>query len=537
VPNADEVERNATPPQRTFSVGAALFVLTFALYAPTARFKFLGYDDYLYVGVPAVQQGLTWAGVRWSLGIGQGRIYFHPLAWVSHMLDAQLFGVERPGPHHLMNAVYHAVAAALLFVALRRLTGTFWRSAMVAALFAWHPLHVQSVAWVAERKDVLSGVTFALALIVYAWYARRPSVARYVAVVVSVAIALASKPTSVTLPCVMLLLDYWPLKRPAGWARLVGEKVPLLALSLAASVVSYKLQLYESAIRPVALISVHERLGNAAMSYVRYLYKTLVPIRLSVFDPYESWRAWQVIGAAAVVVAITLLALRDAKRRPYLIVGWFWFLGMMVPMIGLIQAGSQSVADRYTYLPLTGVFIAVVWLASEWARDEPRRRRTLAWIAGFVLACSAGVTLYQQQFWRDELTLFSRALEVTRENWLAHGFVAKNLAERDEDDLAAYHYRESLRIHPNYVEGHFNFANLLRRHEQFDAAAQHYRRVTELKPDMADGWNSLGAALASQGRLVEAEAAFARAASLAPERQDIAGNLARVRAAQAAPPI
>ena len=503
-------------------LGAGLFLATVLLYAPAARYDFIGYDDPEYVHKPIVARGVTLEGIRWTVGIGPGRHYWHPLAWMSHMLDVQLFGHDA-GAHHLVNAVLHAAAAVACFLVLRAMTGDVWPAALTAALFAWHPLHVGSVAWVSERKDVLSGLAFFATLGVYAWYAKRPGAARYAALLAATAVALSTKPMLVTLPCVMLLLDYWPLARRERWARLALEKLPLLALSAAASIASYQIQIYDHALRSAETHPIAIRAGNALVSYVRYLYLTAVPLKLSIFYPYHAPAAWQVAGAALVLVAITAAAVWQARRRPYVLVGWLWFLGMLVPVIGVIQSGSQSMADRYTYLPLVGVFVMIAWAL-------PYARRWTAVVAAAVLLACCAVSLYQIQFWRNDFTLFGRALAVTEKNHLAHGFVGKALAAQERDDEAFAHYQQALAINPDYWETYYNLGNLFLRNGRVPEAIDAYRRAVEIRPKLADAWNNLGIALASQEKLAEAEQSLLKAAEAAPNRADIAANLARVRA-------
>lgn len=500
---------------------AGLFVATVLLYAPTARFGFIGYDDPLYVHKDVIARGVTIEGIRWTLGIGPGRHYWHPLAWVSHMLDVQLFG-HHAGAHHLVNVVIHAAAAVVCFLVLRAMTGNVWAAALTAALFAWHPLHVGSVAWVSERKDVLAGLAFFITLGIYAWYARRPGVARYLGLFAATAVALATKPMLVTLPCVMLLLDHWPLARRASWTKLALEKLPLLALSAAASIASYQIQIHDQALRSAETHPMAIRAGNAIVSYVRYLYFTAVPLKLSIFYPYRAWAAWQVAAAAGVLVAITAVVLWQRRSRPYLVVGWLWFLGMLVPVIGIIQSGSQAMADRYTYLPLVGLFIMIAWAVSY-------TRRT-AIVAAIVLVACGAMTLYQLQFWRNDLALFGRALAVTENNHLAHGYVGKALAAQNRDEEAFAHYQRALAINPHYWEVYYNLGNLLLRAGRTQEAIDAYRRAVEIQPKLADAWNNLGIALATQGNYAEAEQSLINASAVAPGRADIAANLARVRA-------
>ena len=505
-------------------LSAGLFVATVLLYLPSVRYDYTGYDDFLYVDKEIITRGVTLDGARWAFTIGEGRHYWHPLAWMSHMLDAQLFG-RSPGAHHIVNAVIHAVAAVACFLVLYAMTANLWAAFVTAALFAWHPLHVGSVAWISERKDVLSGVAFFATLGVYTWYARRPGAGRYIAVFIATAIALSTKPMLVTLPCVMLLLDVWPLRRENSWTRFALEKLPLLALSAAVCVASYQIQIYDHSLRSAETHPIPLRLANAVVSYVRYLYFTLWPVKLSIFYPYRAWSTAQVTGAALVLIAITAVTLWQRRRRPHLLIGWLWFVGMMVPAIGIIQSGSQSMADRYTYLPLVGVFIMIAW-------SVPWQKRAASVVAAVVLAACIAMSLYQLQFWRNDLTLFGRAMAVTENNHLAHGYVGKALAAQNRDAEAMAQYARALELNPNYWEVHYNLGNLLLRAERTREAIEAYRRSVEVHPIYPDAWNNLGIALAMQKDYAEAERSFAKAAELAPQRADIAANLARVRAMQ-----
>jgi tetratricopeptide (TPR) repeat protein len=505
-------------------LSAGLFLATVLLYAPSVRYDYTGYDDFLYVDKEIITRGVTLDGVRWAFTIGQGRHYWHPLAWMSHMLDNQLFG-RSPGAHHIVNAVIHALAAVVCFVVFNAMTRNLWAAFVTAALFAWHPLHVGSVAWVSERKDVLSGLAFFATLGVYAWYARRPGIGRYVAVFVATAVALSTKPMLVTLPCVMLLLDVWPLRRETSWSRLALEKLPLLALSAAVCIASYQIQIYDHSLRSAETHPIALRLANAIVSYVRYLYFTVWPVKLSIFYPYRAWSAAQVAGAAVVLIAITAVALWQRRQRPHVLIGWLWFLGTMVPAIGIIQSGSQSMADRYTYLPLVGVFIMIAW-------SVPWHRPAASIAGGVVLAACCAMSLYQLQFWRNDLALFGRAMAVTENNHLAHGYVGKALAAEKRDTEAMAQYARALELNPSYWEVHYNRGNLLLRNGEVPQAIDAYRRSVEIHPIYPDAWNNLGIALARQGALAEAEQSLIKAAELAPERTDIAANLARVRAMQ-----
>ena len=495
------------------------------------RYAFVGYDDPLYVENAHARQGLSPGNIRWAFELGPGHAgNFHPLTWLSHMLDFSLAG-PRPGFHHAHNVLLHAAAAAALLLALYRATGALWPATVVAALFAWHPLHVQSVAWVAERKDVLSGLFFCLTLLAYVEYARRPSLRRYAIVFLLAAAAMLAKPMVVTLPAVLILLDYWPLgRRGVPWSRQLAEKLPLFAMSIAISVLTVLAQAQSGAIRTTENLPLSLRIANVPVSYARYLLRTAAPKDLAIFYPYVTWSLPIVICATLILLITTAIAIAQRRRRPYLIVGWLIFLGMLVPVIGIVQVGEQSIADRYTYLPLTGVFLMLCW-AAPWTRGS-------ALIAGVALAACFGATLYQLHFWKDDFTLFSRALEVTQDNYIAHGYVGKALAARSTGDAPAAlaHYDRAIEIKPTYWESHYNRGNLLLRAGRTGDAIEAYRRAVAIHPALADGWNNLGIALAMQGKDAEAEESFAKAAAAAPDRPGFAANLARIRARRASSP-
>jgi tetratricopeptide (TPR) repeat protein len=429
-------------------LGAALALLTLAAYLPTLHNGFVNLDDGLYVtGNPHVQQGITGAGVAWALTANVANNW-HPLTLLSHLLDCQLFGLDAAG-HHATSLLLHLANVVLLFAVLRRLTGAVWRSAAVAALFAVHPAHVESVAWVAERKDVLSALFWLLAMAAYGRYARRPSVGRYLPVALAMALGLAAKPMVVTLPFALLLLDIWPLERLGlGWKRLAVEKLPLLALSAASSLVTLHYQ--RTSLAPLGLDPWSLRLANAAVSYTAYLGKLLLPSNLAVFYPIPlAIPAWKVAGAVALLAILTALAVRTARKAPWLLVGWLWFLGTLVPVIGLVQVGRQAMADRYTYIPSIGLFVAIVWGIAGLVGE---RRAVLATAAAVVIALLVAGTWMQAGTWRDSVTLYRHALAVTPDNYLAHLGLAKALVAKGDGAGAAEQYRAALALRPGLIE-------------------------------------------------------------------------------------
>ncbi len=412
------------------AVSALLVVLAFAVYGRVAGHEFLNYDDDRYVvDNPMVNEGFTADGVARAFTESVAANW-HPVTWLSHMLDVELFGVAS-GPHHLMNVLLHALNAVLLFLLLRRTTGAHGAAATVAAVFAVHPVHVESVAWLAERKDVLS-MLFAL-LAMHAWVAwtRAPSVGRYVVAAALLALGLMAKPMLVTLPFVLLLLDVWPLRRgERGWRRLVVEKLPLFGLVAASMAATVWAQRAGGAVQGLSTLTLGERLANAVTSYAAYLGKAVWPVELPFFYPYDRGvQAGAAVAAAALLIGLTAVAWIGRRARPWMLVGWLWYLGTLVPVIGVVQVGSQSMANRYTYLPLVGVVFAVVYTLRE--RLAPR---AAAAIAAAVVAGLAGVSVWQVGFWKDGPTLYARALAVTEGNFVAlHNL---GVLDKEASDLA-----------------------------------------------------------------------------------------------------
>jgi tetratricopeptide (TPR) repeat protein len=502
--------------------------LVAAVYGQVGAFAFVNLDDQQYVTAnPEVLRGLGWDGLAWAFG-GFHAANWHPLTWLSHMADVSLFGADA-GWHHLVNVALHALNSVLLLSFLRRTTGATWRSAAVAALFAIHPLHVESVAWISERKDVLSGVFFFLALHAWVSYARRPGVLRYLAVAGLLVLGLLAKPMLVTLPFVLLLVDAWPLGRVEGvgaslarrLAPLVVEKLPLLAIAAAASVVTWLAQAAGQTTVALDTVPLAARVANALASYVLYLVRTVWPSGLAAFYPHPALAgggipAWKTAGAAVLLAAITALAVRERSRRPYLPWGWLWFLGTLVPVIGLAQVGEQGLADRYTYLPLVGVLVAVAWGASE-VVERLRPRRAGVWAAAvLVIAALAGAAFRQVGTWRDSLALHRRALAVTERNWIAWNGLGDALSDAGRPDEAIEAYREALRIRPRLASA---WNGLGAAHGMLGAHAQAIAPLEEalrIQPRYADAWYNLGTAYGSAGQHARAAECFRSAVSIRP---------------------
>ena len=489
-----------------------LAAVTLGVYAQVTGFDFLNYDDPIYVdNNPIVRGGLTAKGIAWAFGSFYAANWF-PLTWLSHMADCQWFGM-RAGWHHLSSVFLHTAASLLLFAALKRLTGARWPSAFVAFVFALHPLHVESVAWVAERKDVLCAFFWFLTLYLYAAYARRPNLSSYLLVLGAFTLGLLSKSMIVTLPFVLLLLDYWPLRRALRPA-LIREKLPLFALSAASAVVTFLAQQHGSAVRSLTNISLGLRIENAVVAYAAYIRRMFWPVDLAVFYPYRfGIPVWEIAISAALLISITILVIRQSPPRPYLAVGWLWYLGTLVPVIGLVQVGAQSSADRYTYIPLVGLAIMLAWGGADLLRRQLQLRTALAVSA--IVVCIV-MTRLLLPYWTDSATLFQRAADVTSGNYLAHNNLAEYYLDHNQIQLAALHVQAALRIRPAYPEAHANFALIYQRVGRAVDAEREFDEAIRLRPNDPAMRRSFGFLLLSRGRLADAIQQFRAEAQLAP---------------------
>ncbi|HEC17229.1 MAG TPA: tetratricopeptide repeat protein [Sedimenticola sp.] len=515
----------ATPYRKYHGALAALFLAlaVITVYWQTGRFEFIDWDDELYVTANRhVQAGLTLEGLRWAFTTFHATNW-HPLTWLSHMLDVQLFGLDA-GRHHLTNVLLHLGNTLLLFFVLRRMTGAMWRSAFVAALFGLHPLHVESVAWVAERKDVLSTFFGMLTLYAYARYAERPGLGRYLPVVLFFTLGLMSKPMLVTLPFLLLMLDYWPLGRLCGGspqglpvARLLVEKIPLFALTAASCVITFIAQKSGGAVTALSGAPVHEgghavtyyvgvgeRISNALVSYACYLGKMIYPRDLAFFYPFrEAVPGWQAAGAGLLIGVVSLTALYAIRRAPCFFVGWFWFLGTLVPVIGLVQVGWQSMADRYTYVPLIGLFIVIAWGAPELLRRRPGWKKGMA-AAGLALVAAAMVlSLQQVRYWKDSITLYRHAVEATPDSGFAHFKLGTALAEQGALEQSLGHFREALRIQPYDIRARYNLGLALFQLKRFDKAIEQFAETLRIYPSFEPAQRRLNMARAMLERAAE----------------------------------
>jgi tetratricopeptide (TPR) repeat protein len=536
--------------ERPAWIALALIVLSVVVYSPLAHFDFVKWDDPQYVtDNPTVLAGLTWHGVAWAFTTSHGP-YWHPLTWLSHMLDVQLFGLDAGG-HHLTNVAIHIATTLVLFALLRRPTGAVWRSVFVAALFAVHPLHVESVAWIAERKDVLSALFWMLTLGAYGWYAARPGISRYVAVMLLFACALMAKPMVVTLPFALLLVDVWPLERAAidrtaGWRRLVVEKLPLVALASAIGVATVVVQRGQGALPGLETYPLGLRTANALISYVAYIGLMIWPVHLAALYPYPAAMpaSWAIAGAASILIGISAAAIRAVRRHPYFLVGWLWYLVTLAPVIGLIQSGEQAMADRFVYIPLVGLFAVVAWgIPDLLARLRPQSEKRLRpprekgvrplFVAGAIVIAACAVTARAQVgYWADNLTLWQRVVDATAPNYRGQSNLAMALEDAGRVSDAIPHYAEALRINPRFVDAYDNLGLALASQGRTSEAIAVDTQVLRLKPTDADAHNNLGTILAEQGRSADAVAHFSEAVHLRPQFSEAHNNLANALAAQ-----
>jgi tetratricopeptide (TPR) repeat protein len=515
------------PKQRTnvLLIGLLLLVGTLTLYYPALQNGFVNYDDPAYVTSNSeVRQGLTRHSVTWAVtSISEAN--WHPLTWLSHMLDAQLFG-DRPAGHHAQSVLWHALNVVLLFVLLSSATGFVGRSALVAALFAIHPLNVESVAWVAERKNVLSTFFLLLALAAYGWYVKKPRVNRYLLVALLFALALMAKPMVITLPFLLLLVDFWPLRRFSGKqiSQLVLEKIPLFALSAASAAITLYAQRTGGAVGSTRLLPLALRVKNAIYSYFIYVEKAIWPSRLAVFYPHpeNSLALWKIVGAAAVLGTTTAVIWHFRERR-YLLVGWLWFLATLAPVIGIVQVGRQAWADRYAYLPLWGLFVICVWLLSEAAARISLSRATQVAIAMAVLFGYSAATHIQIGYWRNSYSLFAHAIQVTSANPIAEENLGSALTEMERPDLAVPHLERAIQLAPTLSTAHYDLGTLLQRQNELDGAQREYQLALKYGLDereAAQTHNNLGALFKQLGRRDEAAAEFTAAIALNPHEQN-----------------
>ncbi len=542
-----------------------LAMITFAVYSQVIWHDFINLDDNKYVtDNPIVNKGLTIEGVKWAFNIGY-ESNWHPLTWLSHMLDCQIFGLN-PAGHHLVNVFIHIINTLLLFAILNAMTGSIWCSAFAAAAFALHPLHVESVAWIAERKDVLSTFFAMLTIAAYLRYTKKPSIQRYLPAILLFALGLMSKPMLITLPFVLLLLDYWPLNRIEGvnsktLIPLIIEKIPFFVLSALSSIITFIAQQKGGAVLDITLHPFRLRLVNAIVAYAKYIIKIVYPTQLAVIYPFDDFKTlvYQAIPAALLLIAISIIVIRLSKTHRYLFVGWFWYLGTLVPVIGLVQVGIQSMADRYTYIPSIGLFIIAAWGLPELFAKWRYRQRALWAISAIVLLSWSVNSLYQLTFWQNSIELLEHTTNVTKNNALVYGNLAaayndigqpqkaievcnKALSLKPDDtkaltnlgiafgqlkkyDDAIKTLKKGIEINPNDAELHYNLAYTYTQAGQSSLAMQHYQKAIEVNPTFAAAYCNLGVLYGELNQYDKAIESFKKAVEIKPDYADAYYNL------------
>ena len=542
-------------------IGISIFLiaLTWAVFGQTGNYQFVNYDDPLYVLDNAhVRAGLTWRGIAWAFTHVHSQNW-HPFTTMSHMFDCQLFGLN-PGAHHLVNVFFHSIAAVLLFILLKQITNNIWASAFVAAVFAIHPLRVESVAWIAERKDVLSGVFFMLTLLAYSRWTRKQTVGRYLAMSILFACGLMSKPMLITTPIILLLLDYWPLNRSQKsevrsqkssnppWTKLVVEKVPLFVLSIGSCFATLWAQNF--ALGSTQFLPLQWRVTNALFSYFEYVRQMFWPVDLIPFyvHPENRLEIWRLLIAAITLIALTAIVIVRRKQNPYLLVGWLWYLVMLIPVIGIVQVGLQGHADRYTYLPQIGLDIALVWLIWDLTKScLPRRSASakagraqkigLSAAAAIVLITLSSLSWKQTTHWRDTEALWRHTLAVTPDSDVAHAGLGGILFVRGQIDESIDHYERALRLRDGNVAAHFGLGRALAAKQKTDPAIFHFQKALSIQPDNIGASNDLGVMFASKGEIREAISAWQQSLSFDPDNADAANNIGWVRATATDPDL
>jgi protein O-mannosyl-transferase len=516
--------------KKLWLIAGILVVINVMAYFPVSTYGFVNYDDATYISNnPDVTRGLTFDGLVWAFTTGRASNW-HPVTWLSHMTDVQLFGVNA-GAHHVVNLVLHIANTLLLFWFFQRATGQLGPSAFVAALFAVHPLHVESVVWLAERKDLLSTLFWTVALCAYVSYVRNPRFSAYLAVFVALALGLMAKPMLVTMPFLMLLLDYWPLQRlrlsaDSNLLTLVREKVPFFILVAASSIVTFLVQKAGGAMGTPGPLA--NRIANAFVGYLTYVWKAIWPVNLAVLYPLHDAPIWWPAAVLA-LVGLSILSIWLGRNRPYIPVGWFWYIGTLVPVIGVVQVGRQAIADRYTYVPLIGLFLIVAFARAEYVCINRSRRLAAAGVGALLIILCMWGTRAQLQYWQTSEALWTHTLNVTRDNSLAHNDLGTALEQSGKVDEALLHYAEATRIEPEYASAHFNLAAALLKSgktNRANEASVHLTEALRIQPDFAEAHNTLGVYLLNQGKGEEAIRHLREAVRLKPDFPLAHNNLA-----------
>ncbi len=533
--------------RREIVISFLLVVLTLSVYWPVGGYDFINFDDPKYVTeCPDVLAGLSLSGITWAFTSIHAN-FWHPLTTLSYMTEVELFGPAAPGMHHLVNLILHIMNTLLLFLVLRQMTGASWRSAFVAAVFALHPLHVQSVAWISQRKDLLSTIFWILTMGSYAWYARRPGISRYLTTLGLFVLGMMAKPMLVTLPCVLLLLDYWPLKRllpdppPEGpiftrknsrqLLRLVWEKIPFFIITIGFSVLAYIAQSRHGVLGSLTDYPVAQRISNALVSYAAYIIKMVYPVNLIL--PYQhpgSLPLWQALGAGGLLVAISVSVIMLSRRYRYLMVGWLWYLGTLVPVIGLIQVGSHGMADRYTYVPLIGLFILIAWAAADLTAGRRYRRLLVSAVGGISLLACAILAYHQIGYWKNTVTLFTHTINIDPDSYKAQNNLGTVYLELDQPEKAAEHFLKAAKARPDNAITYYNVGLALLRQGKTEAAFEYYRRALAITEDFFMAHSDMGNELLRQQKWAEAISHLTKAVRIAPDNIIARNNLANALA-------
>jgi len=523
--------------QQVFGVCVVLIFITLAAFWPLHSNKFITtFDDDLYItNNNHVKTGLNRENIVWAFTTTHA-YNWHPITWLSHILDCQLFDLN-PGWHHLVSLLFHAANALLLFYLLKSTTGLLWQSAFVAALFAVHPLRVESVAWASERKDVLSTFFGLLTIAAYVRYVKKPQIGYYLLAIFIFALGLMSKQMLVTLPLVLLLLDYWPLNRlkikelSIAECRLsIIEKIPFLVLSVIAGGAVYIIQKQEGTVKSLAEFSLPYRIENALVSYVTYIFRMIWPGRLTVFYPhlFDNLPLWKVVAATSLLVGITTVAVLKVRQYPYFMVGWFWYLITLVPVAGFVQVGVQASADRYTYIPLTGLFIIIAWGIPDIFARLPYKKTFFQLFASILLPTLGVITNWQVRYWRDDITLYRHAAEAVRNNWWAHLALGGVLLSENKLDEASVNFTQVLQIEPDSPKALSGLGIILFKRGDFNDAETYFTKALELSPDFAEAQNNLGYILMNQGKFDDAAAHFEQALRVKPDFAEAHFNLSMI---------
>lgn len=533
--------KNMGSPKSRVAFSLLLATLTVILFLPVTSHEFINFDDSIYITQnPHIQNGLTIESLLWAFTTTYAN-FWHPLTWLSHCLDVHLFGLDA-GMHHLINLLLHSINSALLFLVLSIMTGTLWRSLLVAVLFAIHPLHVESVAWAAERKDTLSTLFWLLTMGAYIWYTKRPDWLRFLPVLLGFTLGMLAKPILVVLPFALLLLDFWPLNRFGGspamltaplvrkhLPALIAEKTPLLLIAVICSVVAYLAQQAGGAVGSLETYSLVTRIANALVAYVTYIYKMFIPTGLAAYYPYRlDIPIWKTLSSGLLLACLTFISLRMARRYPYLTIGWFWFVGTLLPVIGLVQLGSHAMADRYTYISFIGLFIIIAWSLAELAGRFASGARVCTTVAFVFLVLLSIRTIDQLGHWRNTPILFTHALSVTDNNVKAHNNLGTYFLDRHQPRQAALQFKAGLDINPDNALVNYNYGLAMMHLEEWQNALSAFGKALELNPGISPAHRDIASLFIKTGNTDEAIKHLEAAIDMNPENVELRNTLSNV---------